>query len=147
MRSDEWLVERFNSLWSGWFSDVERLNEVVVKFKGHWKNKFGHIKMTNGVTEIAVNGLFRNLKVPEDIVDITLAHEICHYAHGFHSPHPKKYKYPHQGGVVNKELKSRGFNVRKDKEFVKNWYELYGSLTGKKVKVNRSPKIIIRHFR
>jgi hypothetical protein len=45
----------------------------------------------------------------------TLSHEICHYAHGFHSPLPKKYKYPHKGGVVEKEMMIRGLKDYLDK--------------------------------
>ena len=29
--------------------------------------------------------------------------------HGFNSPHPRMFKHPHKGNIVNKELKKRGF--------------------------------------
>lgn len=132
MRDDEWLISRMFLVWNSWFSDIERKNKVIVRFKGKWKNKFGHIKMKDGVTEIAINGLFRNLEVPEEIIDLTIAHEICHYAHGFQSPLVRKFRHPHKGGVVKKELILRGLgnSLKREKDFVKNWYGLY-----KKIKI------------
>ena len=44
--------------------------------------------------------------------------------HGFQSPHKQQFKYPHQGGIVNKELTKRGFGLllTLEKEWVKhNW--------------------------
>ena len=45
--------------------------------------------------------------------------------HGFHSPLPKKYKHPHKGGVVDKELRKRGFgyNLKLEKVWAKNQWE------------------------
>ena len=118
MRNDEWLVTLFNKVWSDKFSDVERKNNVAIRWKGKWKNKFGHIRrLKNGDTEIAINKNFQDERVPEFIVELTVAHELVHYMHGFHSPHPKLFKHPHKGGVVNKELKKRGYSehLRKDR--------------------------------
>ena len=44
MRDDEWLALRMDQIWDMLFPEVDRLNNVVVRFKGKWKNKFGHIK-------------------------------------------------------------------------------------------------------
>lgn len=131
MRDDEWLENRFNSIWSLLFSDVERKNNVIVKFKDKWRNKFGHIKrLKNKDTEIGVNSLFKNEIVPEYIIDITLSHELIHYMHGFNSPHERKYQYPHQGGIVRRELLKRGFghSLRLERKFVKKWRNLYKEL-------------------
>lgn len=149
MRTDDWLVSRFVNIWDSWFSDVPKENEVVVRFKGKWKNKFGHIKMRNGITEIAVNGLFKSLEVPEEVIDLTIAHEIVHYSHGFQSPLEKKFRYPHQGGIVNKELRARGFksSLVLEKKFMKNWWSVYSKLTGEKIVMNREPRIVVRYFK
>lgn len=131
MRNDEWLSERFNQIWNLLFSDVERKNDVIIRFKGKWRNKFGHIKrLKNKDTEICVNSLFRNEIVPEYMVDITLAHELVHYMHGFNSPHERKYRYPHQGGIVKRELLKRGFghSLRLERKFIKEWKEMYKQL-------------------
>lgn len=131
MRDDEWLNNRLNQIWTLLFSEVEKKNNVIVRFKGKWRNKFGHIKRIKNIdTEICVNGLFKNEVVPECIIDITLAHELIHYMHGFNSPHERKYKYPHQGGIVKKELLKRGFghSLRLEKKFIKEWRTLYKEL-------------------
>ena len=47
--------------------------------------------------------------IPEYIIDLTLAHEMIHYMHGFNSPLPKQFRHPHAGSVVDRELKKRGF--------------------------------------
>ena len=42
--------------------------------------------------------------------------------HGFNSPHPRMYKHPHKGGIVNKELKKRGFGnmLALEKKWIRN---------------------------
>ena len=141
MRSDEWLQLRFNQIWEKLFSDVERRNNVLIRFKGNWKNKFGHIKrLKNKDTEIGINNLFRYEKVPEFIIDLTIAHELIHYSHGFQSPHEKKFSYPHQGGVVNKELKQRGLGLalKKEKEWVKrDWVLILKEIMPSKLRRRR----------
>ncbi len=137
MRNDDWLAERLNQIWELLFSDIQRKNNVVIRFKGKWKNKFGHIKrLKNKDTEIAINGLFKDPKVPEYIIDTTIAHELTHYSHGFHSPLPRKYKHPHLGGVVTKELIKRGFGhmIKKEKEFMKRvWPNLLKDICPEKL--------------
>ena len=129
MRDDTWLNDRLNNIWNLLFQDVKRENHVYARFKGKWKNKFGHIKMLrNKNSEIAVNSLFKHEVIPEYIIDITLAHELVHYSHGFNSPLKKLYNHPHKGGIVNRELKKRGFTslIKVEKDFVKNkWFNIY----------------------
>lgn len=133
MRDDEWLAIRLKQIWELLFPEVPRKNNVIARFKGNWKNKFGHIKrLLNKDTEIAINSLFRDERVPEWVVDITLAHELIHYSHGFNSPLERKYKHPHAGGIVTRELKKRGFGhlLRRERVFEKKeWYSIYNSLT------------------
>ena len=141
MRDDQWLTERLNQIWDMLFLDTERKNNVVIRFKGRWKNKFGHIKrLRNKDTEIAINGLFKDEKIPEYIIDSTIAHEVVHYSHGFQSPLPRIYKYPHAGGIVRKELLKRGFGhmISKEREFVKReWPRIFKELCPDKIKPRR----------
>ncbi|MDO8556781.1 MAG: hypothetical protein Q7R96_06445 [Nanoarchaeota archaeon] len=136
MRDDLWLQERFDQIWGLFFPDVEK-RDISIRWKGRWKNKFGHIsksKQTNK-TEIVVNKLFKDFRVPEEVVKLTIAHEIVHYAHGFHSHLPKLYAHPHKGGVVNKELKKRGFGyaLKFERQWIKSdWWKLYQELYGQK---------------
>lgn len=116
-------------IWQKLMPEVERKNNVVILFKGKWKNKFAHIKLLgDGSTEIAINSLFRFPDVPDFILDTTIAHELVHYMHGFQSPHLQQFKYPHMGGIVEKEMKKRGFGflLSLEKDWVKDhWRKLY----------------------
>ena len=145
MRDDNWLETRFHQIWQLFFPDVEK-KSVYIRWKGRWKNKFGHITTKKRGTEIAINSLFKDLRVPEDIVKLTMAHEIVHYMHGFHSHLPKQVEKPHSHGVVDKELIKRGFGyaVKKEKQWIKNeWWSLFKELCPEKVK----PRIIIKKRR
>ena len=132
MRSDLWLQSRLEKIWQVLMPEVERKNKVTIRFKGNWKNKFGHIRrLKDGSTEIIINNLFRNDKVPEHIIDTTIAHELVHYLHGFHSPLPKLYQHPHKGGIVNKELRKRGFHflLKLERDWIKQeWWTIQPSL-------------------
>ena len=132
MRNQLWLENRLSEIWELLFFDTPKQNNVIIKFKGKWKNKFGHIKtLKNKDTEIAVNSLFQSSLIPEYIVDLTIAHELIHYSHGFHSPLPKLYSHPHKGGIVTKELKKRGFvnQLSLEKQFIKEeWSTVYSQL-------------------
>ena len=131
MRDDEFLKERLNAMWELLFGDIPKLNNVVIKFRGKSKNKFGHIARKGKDTEIVINGLFRFDDVPEYVIDLTIAHELSHYAHGFNSPLKQKYKHPHKGGVVTKEMNSRGFDklFKMEKTFFrKEWPKIYERL-------------------
>ena len=127
MRDQEWLELRFNQIWQLFFPDVEKKN-VCIRWKGKWKNKFGHIKSTKKGAEIAVNSIFRDLRVPEEIIKVTIAHEIVHYMHGFHSHLPRMFSHPHKGNIVNKELIKRGFKhtIKMEKEWhKKDWLPIF----------------------
>jgi len=129
MRDDKWLKDKLEVIWKIFFTDLQEKNKVYVRFKGKWKNKFGHISRKGEITEICINGLFKNLEVPDWVIELTLAHELVHYMHGFHSDHVKLFKYPHQGGIVKKELIKRGFNVGKEKKWYKEqWLDLHKKL-------------------
>ena len=133
MRDNYWLGKRLEQIWQLLYPDVPKQNNVMVRFKGGWKNKFGHIAKKGNDSEIAVNGLFKNELVPEYIIDITLAHELAHYSHGFNSPLPRKFKYPHKNNVVNRELLKRGFGhwIRMERSFLKkDWPGIYKQLKG-----------------
>lgn len=132
MRDDIWLEDRLEKIWQTLMPEISKKNKVTILFKGKWKNKFAHIKkLKDSSTEIAVNALFRNDKVPEFIIDTAIAHELIHYMHGFQSPYEKKFRHPHKGGVVNRELKSRGFAflLELEKNWIKDkWDSIYAEL-------------------
>ncbi len=113
MRSHTWLIGLLNNTWQKYFADLERLNDVSIVFGRNAKRRLGSIRQVaprdkNSLTIITITGYFRDENVPEYIVTSTIAHELCHYAHGFASPHPKYSRHPHHGGIVDIELKNRG---------------------------------------
>lgn len=57
---------------------------------------------------ITITSMFAKEDIPVEVVHHTIAHELCHYAHGFSSTNRRLFKHPHHGGVVNAELKRRG---------------------------------------
>ena len=112
IRDDVWLLSRLDYIWSNYFGDVKQNNRVFIKFGRYSRFRLGSIRMekTSKNSYIIISAMFRDLKIPIDIVDHTIAHELCHYTHGFSSPNPRLHKYPHHGGVIRKELQTRGLD-------------------------------------
>ncbi|OIP25177.1 hypothetical protein AUK11_01095 [bacterium CG2_30_37_16] len=109
MRDDKWLEKELGQIWSRYFVDVTKINKVVIKFGRRARTRLGSIKkLDNGSSLILINGLLKELNIPDFIVQATIAHELTHYAHGFSSSHERKFKHPHKGGVVSKEMQIRG---------------------------------------
>jgi hypothetical protein len=129
MRDDKWLFQKLDEIWDGHFSDIPQNNDVLVKFGRKARQRLGSIKQEtksvrdladkNRKTIIIINGLFKDIKVPEYVVTATIAHEMCHYTHGFSSPLEQRHPHPHYGGVVTKEMKERGFG--KELKMQKKW--------------------------
>jgi hypothetical protein len=110
MRDDVWLLSRLDHLWSNYFSDVEQVNRVFIKFGRFSRFRLGSIKLdhrTNN-SHISITSMFQDESIPEAVVDHTIAHELSHYAHGFSSPLKRAHKHPHRGGVVRREMAERG---------------------------------------
>lgn len=133
MRDDKWLLLRLDHIWTNYFSDVAQINPVFIRFGRFARLRFGSIRMDRHTkkTYIIITGMFKEEKIPQDIIDHTIAHELCHYAHGFSSPHARLHKYPHEGGVIKKEMENRDlihlFKAYKDwikdyKEELKEYY-------------------------
>ncbi len=130
MRDHRWLTEQLQYLLSKYFADVAITNPIEIKFGREAKYRFGSIKLEKrknfkfkisnfqfpmkkeksapARSIITVTSMFRDEEIPEDVVWYTIAHELCHYAHGFSSTNKRLFRHPHHGGVVNKELARRG---------------------------------------
>lgn len=143
MRDNAWLEEKMFNLWEDHFADVPRKNLVIIKFGRGSKRQLGCItwadKRTRGiknalkdheyqddkrVSVIRITSKFKDERIPEEVVLATIAHEMCHYTHGFHSPLQQIYNHPHKGGVIRKEMEKRGLKdiYRFSKKWLKeNW--------------------------
>ncbi|MDO8513238.1 MAG: hypothetical protein Q7S37_01940 [bacterium] len=148
MRDNKWLEDRLYEIWKKHFQDIEKINRVYIRFGRANRNQLGSIVakgpkrlfrkpgrfpkpswwLPESFSIITMNSLFKNPQIPNEVIDITIAHELVHYAHGFSSPHPQLYRYPHSGSIVTKELIKRGLkdqlNVHK-KWLKTNWKNLH----------------------
>ena len=111
-RDNNWLLSRLDLIWEKHFQDITQTNKVFLKFGRYSRLRLGSIKLDkrSGHTQITITSMFKELSVPTEVVDHTIGHELAHYAQGFSSPHPKLHRYPHEGGVVKRELMARGFH-------------------------------------
>lgn len=133
-RDNNWLNDIFEQIWESYFKDVPRLNDIEVIFGQKSKRRLGSIRqidprVKSSKTRITLTSYFRDPQVPEYLIETTLAHEICHYAHGFASPLPKYSRYPHSGGIVDRELIKRGLGdkIIAQKKWLKTeWPKLIG---------------------
>lgn len=144
-RDNDWLADRLAEIWYRYFPDVRQNNEVLIEFGQKSRTRLGSIGMMgwqgighrqayagkktagHGTSVITITGYFKDERVPVYVVDATIGHELVHYAHGFHSPHPQLYRYPHQGGIVDKEMRKRGMGeiLRQQKNWLKaEWQEI-----------------------
>lgn len=110
LRNDAWLLARLDYIWSAYFDDITQINPVFIKFGRFARLRFGSIRLDrrSRKTYILITGMFKDPNIPEEVVDHTIAHELCHYAHGFSSPHKRLHKFPHEGGIIKRELENRG---------------------------------------
>lgn len=122
MRSDTWLRGQLDIILGKYFKDVDISNPVEIKFGRYSKFRFGSIRLlkprrrlkfltkrtTPEKSLITITKMFANPDIPEKVIQHTICHELCHYAHGFSSSNKRLFKFPHHGGIVNRELKERG---------------------------------------
>lgn len=126
MRDNKWLKKKLETIWTRYFSDIQQINPVLVRFGRPAKTRLGSIKLGRKKvnTYITLTGYFQNESVPDFVIDTVLAHELAHYAHGFNSHHQKLFHYPHKHRVVDQELTKRGLGdiVVLQKRWLKeNW--------------------------
>lgn len=109
-RDDKWLLSRLDCLWSKHFADISQNNRVYIKFGRFAKFRLGSISLDRKTksTHITITSMFKDPKIPKEVIDHTIGHELVHYSHGFSSIHPRLHRYPHAGGVVRFEMKERG---------------------------------------
>lgn len=133
-RNDQWLLFRLDLIWSRYFSDIPQKNRVYIKFGRFAKYRLGSIKLNKKTNSslITITAMFKNPKVPKEVVDHTIGHELVHYAHGFSSVHPRLHRYPHAGGVVRREMRQRGMEHFYDayKKWIKSYREVLRKING-----------------
>ncbi|HEY5601088.1 MAG TPA: hypothetical protein VIK81_03280 [Patescibacteria group bacterium] len=117
MRNNAWLIQILEDIYKNYFSDVPQVNPIKIQFSRAAKFRFGSIRLVKkGIFQpkgeqtslILVSGMFKDESIGEDVIKCTIAHELVHYVHGFSSNLPRRFSYPHQGGIINRELRRRG---------------------------------------
>lgn len=154
-RDQAWLQAQLDFLLENHFADMPRPNQITIQFGRKAQRRLGSIRMSRNekTSSILINGLFRQERVPREVVLATIAHELCHYAHGFCSPLKRKYKSPHAGGIIERELKKRDLALyhRFEKEWTKvHWPKILALEFPRKarsIRVRRSKPSAIRLLR
>ena len=129
MRDNDWLGKQLELLLKKYFANAKITNPIEIKFGREAKYRFGSIRLLKPKafrhwplaigkkraksekpqkSIITITSIFRKPTIPVAVVHYTIAHELCHYVHGFSSANRRLFKFPHHGGVVNQELKERG---------------------------------------
>lgn len=141
-RNDLWLKKQLEDLWKKHFPDIEQENEVFIKFGRPARTRLGSIRLTRDKQKsiILINGLFKDFFVPIEVIQAVISHELTHYAQGFSSPLPKLAKYPHQGSLVDREMKFRGLAdlVKFQKKWVKaHWFDFVDKRVPRRIRSRR----------
>ncbi len=144
-RDNEYLENKLDYIIKNHFNDVDFSNQVIIKFGKRSRRQLGCIRReqdksvlsifnmiraqssNNYASIITITAYFKLNTVPDEIVASTIAHELVHYVHGFNSPLPKKFKHPHKGNIVYKELAQRGLGdmYKSSKKWLKqNWKDI-----------------------
>jgi hypothetical protein len=132
MRNDTLLRDRMKYLWKEYFADVSKSNKVHIKFGRKAVKRLGSIRQKIDQTDtiILLNGHFKDESIPQYVVDATIIHELCHYAHGFSSPLPQLSRFPHRGGMVDREFSRRGLDnlLKQETSWLnENWFKYIGT--------------------
>ena len=124
-RDNSWLLSRLDFIWTKHFADIPQTNKVFIKFGRFAKYRLGSIRLNRQTKAsfITITSMFKDARIPMEVVDHTIGHELTHYAHGFSSNHPRLHKYPHAGGVVKKEMEARGMGYLH--KAYKDWIKEY----------------------
>ncbi|MCA9388710.1 hypothetical protein KC644_03025 [Candidatus Berkelbacteria bacterium] len=137
-RDNEWLREKLAYIWYKYFSDIDQPNEVVIKFGQKAATRLGSIKRGKKEFQqpdgskhkrsiITITGHFKDPVIPEQVIEAVIGHELSHYAHGFSSPLFQRFAHPHKGGIVDKEMRTRGMGeiLAFQKKWLKNYWPEY----------------------
>ena len=145
MRDNVYLKEKMEAIWQTYFADVERPNDIHILFGRYSKRRLASIRQIrrhdkNSDTIIHMTQYFKDEAVPEYVIEATIGHELCHYVHGFASPHDQITRHPHRGSIVDNELKKRGLGSQlklQDKWLKESWPALVGDNLIQRPRVRR----------
>jgi hypothetical protein len=149
-RDEAWLQQVLDKIWDNYFADVPQPNDVRIVFGRRSKRRLGSISLDPAdrkTSIITMNSLFRQLEIPEYVVEGTIVHELTHYAHGFNSPLDQAQAHPHAGGVMRREFAERGLLelYLQQKQWLKaNWQSVVDREFPRRIGKNRSTTVKIK---
>jgi hypothetical protein len=111
LRDNGWLQQILDKIWDNYFADVPQVNDVRIVFGRRAKRRLGSISLDPNdrhTSLITINSVFKDMEIPEFVIEATIVHELTHYAHGFNSPLDQAQAHPHAGGVMRREFAERG---------------------------------------
>lgn len=126
--------------------------QISIGFGRKARTRLGSIRQIGRFKKqsiITINGLFREETIPEEIITATVAHELCHFVQGFSSPLPQQSAYPHQGGLVDNELKRRGLGdlLKFQKKWLKSeWPAIVKANFKPTIRRARRARFVIKWF-
>lgn len=145
LRQDSDLAELLEQLLSQYFIGYELANPIEVRFGRYSRTRLGSIglagwrsekhprslaypgrrlyRSNQAASQIVITGYYRHRLIPDRLILATLAHELVHYFHGFHSALPQRYLDPHRGNIVDQELYKIGFGS--ELRLAKSWQRLH----------------------
>lgn len=130
MRNFEYFQSVLEKIRHDYFPEINNLDQITLKIGQRARTRLGSIRsksLKNRQSIVILNGLFVEEFIPEKIIEATIAHELCHYIHGFSSPLPQLFDHPHRGQTVDKEMIKRGLGdtLKFQKTWLKaNWPEI-----------------------
>ena len=129
MRDQAWLERLLKIILAEHFHDVPPAAPLEIRYGKRARNRLGSLGFdpARQVATIRLTRLFEDQTVPEMIVKAVIVHELCHYAHGWHSTLERKHRYPHAGGVIRAEFAERGLEdlyIAQKRWLKANWLRL-----------------------
>ncbi|MEI8143590.1 MAG: hypothetical protein WCG48_03190 [Candidatus Berkelbacteria bacterium] len=119
MRDNKYLEAKLQEILATKFADKPLANPISIEFGRKAATRLGSIRKDGRTSRIIITGHFADEKIPANLIDCTIAHELCHYFQGFCSDHEQISAHPHQGKIVDRELIKRGYGD--DLIFQKKW--------------------------
>ncbi|TSC64886.1 MAG: hypothetical protein CEO22_670 [Candidatus Berkelbacteria bacterium Gr01-1014_85] len=145
LRHDGDLTTLLEQLIEQYFADYPLANPIQVRFGRYSRTRLGSIGLAGwrslkhpralaypgrhlsqhdqAASQIVITGYYRHRSIPDRLILATLAHELVHYFHGFHSALPQKFLDPHRGNIVDQELYKVGFG--QELRLAKSWQRLH----------------------
>ncbi len=145
LRQDSELTVLLEQLLGQYFIGYALANPIQVRFGRYSRTRLGSIGLAGwrslkhpqalaypgrrlnqpnqAASQIVITGYYRHRSIPDRLILATLAHELVHYFHGFHSALPQRFLDPHRGNIVDQELYKVGFG--QELRLAKSWQRLH----------------------